>query len=534
MKSASGKRSAHFDLAIIGGGPVGLTAANLALAHGLSAIVIEKEARLFPLPRAIHFNGDVMRVFQSAGLAGMIRPQIGVQRGTTIYGADGQPNVRLHFQENDSSGWYQQYSFYQPLLEATLSENLRGRPGVSVSHGCEVIRLEQDRSGVTLHTSRSGDEAEISARYVIACDGARSLSRSSLGIEMENLGDAESWIVVDVFVDETNTLPSDRSNIYSDPDQPAVYVPGPGSHRRFEWQLAAGEDPQIATTPSNILQMLRRWTDTDRIEVIRQAAYTFRALIAHRWRADRIFLAGDAAHLTPPFLGQGMGHGVRDVANLVWKLAAGINGADDALLDSYEGERKPHVRTVIMRSVEVGRGMGLRNRVEASARDLAMRSAGPIDRPDKNKIMPFLDSGFIGGGSAAGTVLPQSIVLFEGQARKLDDLIGARTAVIKRGEFDAMATGRTAATKNFCWLTIGSSNAPDGSVHLGDNKLLTDWLNSIQADFVLIRPDRYVFDHGTAEQARGIIEAYLATVGSKSTSSTFVGKATVSNNESSE
>jgi 3-(3-hydroxy-phenyl)propionate hydroxylase len=508
------KESAAYDIVIIGAGPVGLTAANLALAHGLSVVVIEKEARPFPLPRAIHFNGDVLRIFQSAGLTDMLRPQIGIQRGTTIFGADGQPNVRLSFQEDESTGWRTQYSFYQPILEATLRDNLRERSGIQVRYACEAVRLDQDRSGVTLHTSSPTGHSEIFAHYLIACDGARSFTRSSLEIAMETLGPSEDWIVVDVFFDERNPLPPDRSLIYSNPDQPAVYVPGPGMHRRFEWQLAPQEDPELANTLDNIVRVLARWTDPDQLEILRHAAYTFRARIAEKWRSGSVFLAGDAAHQTPPFLGQGMGHGVRDVASLVWKIARVRRGADPALLDTYQMERAPHVRTVINRAIEVGRRMGVRDPAEATSRDLAMRSAGPLDRPDTNKLMPPLTSGFIGRGKAAGSAFPQPWVNVKGgRPIRLDDVIGTRSAVISRCELHPSITRQLLAEKEICWLTLAPIAGVEGCLALHEATGVSAWLNAIGADVVIVRPDRYVYDHSAEAGAGEIILSYLAMIG---------------------
>ncbi|RKE38574.1 3-(3-hydroxy-phenyl)propionate hydroxylase [Paraburkholderia sp. BL23I1N1] len=507
-----GNHSASYDIAIIGAGPVGLTAANLAMAHGLTAVVVEKEARPFPLPRAIHFNGDVLRVFQGVGLANMLQPQIGTQRGTTIYGADGEPTKRLHFLEDDSTGWCKQYSFYQPLLEATLRDNLVERQGIDVRHACEVVGMVQNPSGVTLNVSGASGDVEISARYVLACDGARSFARSSLQIEMENLGVAENWIVVDVFFDEGSPLPPDRTVIYSDPDQPAVYVPGPGLHRRFEWQLGPDEDPQAANTRENVARTLARWTDPDRVEIIRHAAYTFNAMIAETWRSGRIFLAGDAAHRTPPFLGQGMGHGVRDVSNLVWKIAAEIRGAAPALLESYEAERKPHVRTIIQRAIEVGRGMGIRDRTDATARDLAMRSAGPLDRTETDKLMPPVAAGFIGRGKAAGTAFPQPFVSFEGRSMRLDDVIGIRSAVITRCDLEPSIAERLATDNSVCWLSVSPSARAPGSLHLEKAEAVVAWFDTVGADIVVVRPDRCVFDHAGEAEAGEILQPYLSTI----------------------
>lgn len=500
----------HYDLVIVGAGPVGLTAANLAHGHGLTVLVLEKEVRPYPLPRAIHFNGDAMRIFQGAGVADMLRPQIGVQRGTTILGADGEPNMRLHFEEDDSTGWHTQYSFYQPLLEATLRDALLGRSGVDIRYASDATALTQDGACVRVEIAGPQGPATTSAAYVLACDGARSPARAQFGIAMEDLGTCENWVVVDIFVGDDFPYPPDRTLIFSDPEQPAVHVPGPGTHRRFEWQLAADEDPQAANTREAVTATLRRWIDVDRVEIIRHAAYTFKSLIAERWRADRVFLAGDAAHLTPPFLGQGMGHGVRDVVNLVWKLAACVRGADPALLDSYETEREPHVRQVIRRSQEVGRGMSIRDPEAARGRDAEMRAAGPLDRQDRAKLMPPLASGFLGGGAAAGQMFPQPrIDTADGKVR-LDDIVGTRAAVITRGDLPDAARTLLEQSPGICWIALSPVASP-GAVVLQCDGLMR-WLSDAGADIVVVRPDRHVFDHAAAADAGALVRRYLAGV----------------------
>lgn len=505
------QQSTTYDIAIVGGGPVGLTAANLAAVYGLRTLIVEKEPKPFPLPRAIHFNGDVLRIFQMAGLADQLRPQIGDQRGVTIFGADGRPNAILHYDDAASgSGWNTQYSFFQPVFEATLREAARYSNLVDFRSDCDATIGPQDDSGVALALIADGRKSTVSARYVLACDGARSPTRSALGIEMEEIGSYENWVVVDTFLDSSNPLPADRSHIYCDPDRPAVYVPGPGQHRRFEWLVKPGEDLQAMNERKTVRDMIGRWAGPGEAEIIRHATYRFGARVARRWRSDRIFLAGDAAHQTPPFLGQGMGHGVRDVANLIWKIDLVLRSvASNRLLDSYEIERKPQVSTVIGRSIEVGKMVSLRDPVEAAARDRAARAQGPIERLDRNKIMPRLVAGYLGTGAHAGTQVPQAWIVSDGCRKRLDDTIGPRTAIITRGHLDEKIVALLADRPDLHWLDLLSKPNGSAGAWISESQSISCWLDEIDADVLIVRPDRHVFDHGSAVAAERLISNYI-------------------------
>lgn len=507
---------ATYDVAIVGGGPVGLVAANLAAAHGLRTLIVEKEATPFPLPRAIHFNGDVLRILQAAGLANLVQPQLGVQRAVSIYGADGELNVtREHEVSASPSGWHLQYSFFQPIFEATLRDRLVSSPHVEMRRGTEMVELDQGADDVKLTLVERGARFGARATFVLACDGARSPTRSMLGIEMDDLGSDADWTVVDVFLDEASRLPAEESHIYCDPERPAVYVPGPGRHRRFEWMLQPDEDIDAAGSPANVMRMLERWVDPAHVEVFRQATYTFSARIALHWRVGRVLLAGDAAHQTPPFLGQGMGHGVRDVANVMWKLGAVLRGgATEPVLDSYQLEREPHVRTVIERSLELGHILSLRDPLEAEARDRAMRDQTEPGEPGDPIVMPPLTRGVLGAGPEAGAEFPQSWVVHDGTRLRLDDLLGVRTAIITRGRADRGIAACVAALPQSCWLSLTPPAPEQQATHVSGAEAIDQWLDDAASDAVIVRPDRYVFAHGTMSDLPALIQQYLTELAS--------------------
>ncbi len=379
--------TASYDVAVIGCGPVGALAANLAAAAGLSVLVIDREETPHPLPRAVHLDHEMMRLFQSAGLAQTIAPtmreteghlHIGADHGVIRYmGTAGRPKP---------FGWANDYFFYQPELEALLRDGLARFDTVTTAFGNDVVGFAQDDRGVTLHLQAAdGGERTERACWVIACDGARSIVRKQLGIALDDLDFEEPWLVVDAEVDAPVRFPDvwgvpaaadlqQLSVMMCDPQRPATIVPGRGSIRRWEFMLLPGENDADMMRPDTVAALLAPYLDGVPHRVLRATTYRFHGLVAKTWRDDRIFLAGDAAHQTPPFFGQGMCHGMRDVANLVWKLALVTRGAaDPSLLDSYQPERDPHVRSVIAAAVDAGRYICELDPQRAAARDATMR-----------------------------------------------------------------------------------------------------------------------------------------------------------------
>ena len=345
--------------------------------------------------------------------------------------------------------------------------------------------MSQDDTGATAHLE---DGTEIRGRYLVACDGARSGVRRQLGVAMDDLEFEEPWLVVDLFLHEPiDTLP-DRALQVCDPARPHTLVPMPYPRFRFEFMLLPGEDPEQIRQPGVVRELLRPWLDPDLVELERSAVYVFHGLIANGWRDRRIFLAGDAAHQTPPFLGQGMCSGMRDAANLVWKLAAVLDGvAPDALLDTYEPERSPHVRNLVGLAVGFGRIICTLDPAEAEARNADMlagerESEQPVNTSDLGPSPALAVTG--------GALSHQPIV----GGRRLDDVVGPRWALVTRDRLDPCLLDGRGWAPRVVVLDVGSEPAL-GAV-LGD------------ADAVVVRPDRYVGAAGTIAE----VVAYLDTV----------------------
>ena len=479
-------RPAPYDVAIVGLGPTGAVLAGLAALSGLRVAVLEREPEILRLPRAVHFDGEVMRIFQTLGVADRVAAVSRINPGMRFV----DPGGRLLLdwsrpQEVGPQGWYPSYRFHQPDLEAILRDRLTRVPNVDLFLGAEVTAVAQDPKLVTV-ACRDGDRHQtLAARYVVGCDGARSLVREQITNRAEDLGFHERWLVVDLLLRRERPDLGDYTIQYCHPRTPMTYVRGPGPRRRWEIFIADLSDAQVLA-PEYVWQRLKRWLTPAEAAVERAAVYTFHSVIASSWRRGRLLIAGDAAHQTPPFMGQGMCAGIRDAANLAWKLAHCVrHGHDDTMLDSYQGERHPHVRAFIEGAVDLGR------LVNASDSEAALKSA--FRQPDGSyrmlTISPRLGPGLWQAGSpAAGHISRQLRRRPDGLA---DDLAGYGPALIADRDLLTTWDGRPLAAKKgiHVWAPCELEGA-------------AEYLAESEARAVAVRPDRYV--HGTAHDAASL------------------------------
>ena len=306
------------DLLVVGFGPVGATMTGLAARHDLSVIAVDPQVDLYPLPRAAHCDHEILRILQDLGCADEIFAAMQVNKGMEFLTAKREVMLRFRSPDLAPTGWPASVLFHQPGFEKALRRAVFAT-AADVRLGVGVVAIRQDADGVVA-TLDNGEE--IRARFALGCDGARSLVRRAMGTSMHDLEFEEPWLVVDLLLHEPIAELPDRALQVCDPARPHTLVPMPWPRFRFEFMLLPGEDPDAVQQLERIRELISAWVDPALFDVERAAVYTFRALIAQQWRAGRIFLAGDAAHQMPPFLGQGMCSGMRDAANLVWKLAA--------------------------------------------------------------------------------------------------------------------------------------------------------------------------------------------------------------------
>ncbi|MEZ5215785.1 MAG: bifunctional 3-(3-hydroxy-phenyl)propionate/3-hydroxycinnamic acid hydroxylase [Ilumatobacteraceae bacterium] len=292
-----------FDAAIVGCGPTGLVLAIQLAQRGRTVVVLERQPAPYPLPRAVHFDHEVGRILQSCGIGDELRTMIEPADVYEWRSATGQVLLRFGMVGDSPSGWPISSMFYQPDLEALLERRANELPTLEIRRGVEVVSLDQDAESVVL-TDSAG--ATVRARYAVGADGARSTVRDLLGTEMTDLGFFYDWLVVDVRLNEPRVYDPVNLQI-CDPARPTTLVSGGPGRRRWEFMRLPDEDPAAFTTEANTWALLERWdVRPDNALLERSAEYRFQARYASTWRDARIFLAGDAAHQTPPFAGQGM------------------------------------------------------------------------------------------------------------------------------------------------------------------------------------------------------------------------------------
>ncbi|MEU1448880.1 MULTISPECIES: bifunctional 3-(3-hydroxy-phenyl)propionate/3-hydroxycinnamic acid hydroxylase [Streptomyces] len=502
----------HVPVAVIGAGPTGLTAATLLARHGVPSLVLERHRAPYPLPRAVHLDDEVHRILQAVGIhepfSAIARPARGMRL------LDGSHRVLAEFLRDNPYGWHgfpQANMFDQPELEQLLRDNLEKHPLVTLRGGIEVTAVTPPpHSGapvqVTFRDEDTGVSRTLLADAVLGCDGAGSLVRASSGSRMQDLATPQQWLVVDVRC--SPPLPAwDGVHQICDPQRAATYMRVGEDRYRWEFRLRTGEQPEELTDRGRLLALIAPWTrgiPEDELHVLRTASYTFRAQVADRWRNGRMFLLGDAAHLTPPFIGQGMGAGMRDAHNLAWKLARVLTGrASEALLDTYQAERHRHARQLIRTAVAVGAVMTGGGTGTALARTAVLPALSRLPGASGfvlSAVSPPLRPGLLVGSRRLGhprpgTLCPQPLVPgADGTLRLLDDLLGEGFALLTTAPLSPAlrALVRALDARVVHLRDFRRRPGTDGAEHHAEpgTSALARWMGTAGA--VLLRPDRVV------------------------------------------
>lgn len=483
------------DVLICGLGPVGQLLALLLGDRGVSTIAIDRNHEPYTLPRAAVIDDEVLRILQSVGLDEAVLADAQVQPGASIVTADGRA-VEVFRSRVGRLGHPPLVSINQPSMERTLLRALEDRPTVELRWGTalDVLDRRADHVDAYVRPVDGGPAEKLTARWLVGCDGGTSAVRARLEIPFEGRTAPQRWIVVDALVDRP-LAKVPHPHFIGDRARPAVTLPmSPGRHR-WEWMLHPGESPAPFLTPESVRERIAPWLDGQTADIERAVVYTFHTRTAARWRRGRVLLAGDAAHLTPPFAGQGFSSGARDAMNLGWKLAEVLAGAPASLLDTYEQERRPHVTAMQRLANTMGAFVQATKPRTVRARDLLLKT---IDGTRVQELFASNIKPLPTYGAGAFAVAPgrragrRSVGALFPQTDRLDDRLPAGWAAVAIDD-------------------VARELLEDAGITVVEPGPDREWLDEHEATWALLRPDRFVFACGRAADVGPALSAWRRT-----------------------
>ena len=460
-----------YDVVIVGFGPTGGTLANLLALQGFSILILEKEKSFYPLPRAVHFDDEVMRVFETIGITNTFLKYTIINRGTKF--VDKKNRVILDWprpRKITENGWFPSYRFNQPDLERELRKKLKSYKKVEIRQNSNVKKIINKKNEVDIifEDINSKKIFNIKSKYLIGCDGANSITRSQMKTKMKNLGFTQKWAVIDLILTrEKKNLP-DRTIQYSNPTRPATYCRNVGKRRRWEFAIKKTEKIETILSDKYIWNFLKPWLKKKEAKMERKTIYTFQSALAKKWRNGRVFIAGDAAHLMPPFMGQGMCAGIRDVSNLAWKISHCLKKKhDDKLLNTYQSERSSNVKEYIETTMRMGEFV---NAVGKSpiTNNISADSEG---RKSMKSIKPKLGRG-LGKlkDKFRGNIFPQ----FKNNGKNLDIKFSKKPILVLSDKFKQSLSNKINCYRN------------------KSNTKLSRYLENANCEGLIVRPDRFI------------------------------------------
>ncbi|MGA7973170.1 MAG: bifunctional 3-(3-hydroxy-phenyl)propionate/3-hydroxycinnamic acid hydroxylase [Pseudolabrys sp.] len=501
----------HIPVAVVGAGPTGLTLANLLGVYGVGCALIERNADTVHEPRAVSIDDESLRTMQAAGLAEQVMAETVPGYGSLYHSARGRLFAKVQ-PTGQPYGFPLRSAFRQPVLEAQLNGALSRFPHVTPLFDHELIAFEDTGDHVTLRLRKADGHAfNLTCDYLVACDGASSVVRRTLGIGMSGSTFSERWLIVDL---EDSPAASPHTKVWSDPERPTIALPGPYRTRRYEFMLHEHETDADLLDLGMVRQLLETHEAAPQSRVVRTVVYTFHARVADRWSQGRVLLAGDAAHLTPPFAGQGMNSGMRDASNLAWKLAAVLQDQlGPKLLESYESERRGHARRMTQLALNIGKVMRPPNALAAFALEYGFLALSRFPKVRdyiaqmKFKPPPRFSQGFVVPDKAGskktlvGRMLPQPRVLTANRSEvPLDEALGPGFALLVHSNrphaaVQALRSGDWGAFMSRCVVMRPDGNdetVPAGVTAVRVLGAADERLTRFSDHVLLIRPDRYV------------------------------------------
>lgn len=521
------------DVLIIGYGPVGAAVGALLGRYGVKTLIIDKGQEILMMPRAIALDNEALRILQMIGLDDQSFERIGIQQvcmHSPIAGQFGRVNTA-----GTIDGHPKLVTFYQPDLEKALRNKVDEHECVEVLFHCELLNLKQHSEGVEASVRNAeGQVQKISARYVIGADGASSKVRELIGQAFEGQTYAEDWLIVDAHQRQGKAI--EHVEFVCDPKRPTPHMPAPGGRERWEFMLLPGETREQMETPEKLAELLAPWMKRDELTIERQAVYRFHARCCDRFQKGRVFLVGDAAHITPPFVGQGLVAGLRDAANLSWKLAAVVSGRSrEAILDTYDEERRPHAKNMI----RLAKFMGKLVMTKSTARSVVVHGAMRLltfvpplrSFLEELKVKPansFKTGLFVSGRTQTGLTpatlkrggqFPQGLVRSALNQSKAgmnlsDDLLGDQLTLVGIGVDPASVLDAAVLAE---WQAAGAEvlhlgmrgqtgNGKTPFAEIMDDNLV---LKAPQGWLAVVRPDRVVMHDGPSQLASTIVRESL-------------------------
>ena len=470
----------EYDVTIVGLGPTGGTLANLFALNGFSVLILEREKSFYPLPRAVHFDDEVMRVFETIGISNDFLKYTIINKGTKFVNSKGKiildwPRPR----KITINGWYPSYRFNQPDLEKQLRKKLKKYKKVFIEQNSEVKKITNSKNQVDIvyTNTRNHKKYYVRSKYLVGCDGANSVTRKQMKTKMDNLGFTQKWAVVDLILKKKkNNLP-DRTIQYSNPKQPATYCRNVGKRRRWEFAIKKNQSDKKVLSENYIWNFLKPWLNKSEAIIERKTIYQFESAIARKWRKGRIFIAGDAAHLMPPFMGQGMCAGIRDASNLAWKIATCLRVKhNDTFLNTYQTERALNVKEYIETTMRMGEFVNAVESIQITdnirSDNKGIKSMQSI-RPKMGKGLGNLKD------KNRGKIFPQFKL---NKNRSLDDNFSKKGILILSTDI------KTKVSKNY---TLVNSKK---------FKKLSVYLKNINTKAVIVRPDRFILGSANSNQ----------------------------------
>lgn len=487
----------RWDVVVCGLGPVGTTLCGLLGKYGLRVLGVERERSLYALPRAGHADHTVLRSLDELGCLDEMLAEMIPNRGLKLLNADGQVLATIPVVAKTPSGLPASLHFHQPTFDRLLRAGVERIDGATLRNSVSLVSFEREGAWQRLTLEHEDQRFRVSTRFLVGCDGASSLTRRLAGMGLHDYGFAESWVVIDLILyGFPDTLERDTTFV-ADPRRPYAMIELPGMRYRFEFMLLPGEAPESVVHDDAVHGLVSKWLSREQIRKIERAiVYTFRAARAERWRDGRVALAGDAAHLTPPFLGQGLCSGFRDAANLAWKLAYVLAGRlPEAILDTYGSERSPHVDNVIMTSSALAKDLCILDHERARARNERLLDGGlPEEARIRFKLGELRPGPLVMPSGGMYMINPET------GSGPLDRVIGPNFLVL------ADTPGRFGSSRQW-WQALGARLHVLADFPKAQAELVA-WMARRGGGVVVVRPDRYVF--GCAESLDDITD-YMHT-----------------------